>query len=289
MDQPISVNFFFSRVCNYSCKFCFHYNNTNFHLKPEEVKKGLRALREAGMKKITFSGGEPFMYPTHLHNQIKYCKIDLGLESVNIVSNGSLISEERIAENEKFIDMLTISCDSFNRDSNILIGRGKGNQVKLLENSWGLCNKYNVVFKINTVVNRYNYQEKMVDQIIKLNPFRWKCFQTLLIKGENIDPLNNSDVASWHINESEFEVFKNLNQGFNNTIFETNQTMRNSYYLVDEKMRFLDCSTGYKIPSRSILEVGVEEAMKQIYFDEEQFFKRKGIYEWSKEKTLCSN
>lgn len=35
------------------------------------------------------------------------------------------------------------------------------------------CRKYNVLFKINTVVNTYNWEEDMSDHIEKLNPIRY--------------------------------------------------------------------------------------------------------------------
>lgn len=48
-------------------------------------------------------------------------------------------------------------------------------------------------------------------------------------------------------------------------------------------MRFLDCTKGRKDPSKSILDVGVAEALKFSGFDEAMFFKRGGKYTWSKE------
>lgn len=49
-----------------------------------------------------------------------------------------------------------------------------------------------------------------------------------------------------------------------------------------KQMRFLDCTKGKKDPSKSILDVGVEEAMKFSGFDEVMFLKRGGRYVWSK-------
>ena len=52
------------------------------------------------MKKINFSGGEPFIHQggRFLGELVKYCKQDLELPSVTIVSNGSLITEEWFQE-----------------------------------------------------------------------------------------------------------------------------------------------------------------------------------------------
>ena len=48
-----------------------------------------------GMKKINFSGGEPFLPQRgrYVGELVRFCKQDLGLDSVTIVTNGSLVRE----------------------------------------------------------------------------------------------------------------------------------------------------------------------------------------------------
>lgn len=48
------------------------------------------------------------------------------------------------------------------------------------------------------------------------------------------------------------------------------------------QMRFLNCRNGRKEPSKSILDVGVEAAIKFSGFDEKMFLRRGGKYVWSK-------
>lgn len=36
--------------------------------------KGIKLLREAGVKKINFAGGEPFLFPKFLGALVQYCK-----------------------------------------------------------------------------------------------------------------------------------------------------------------------------------------------------------------------
>lgn len=45
---PTSVNYHFTRQCNYKCGFCFHTAKTSFVLPLEEAKRGLAMLKEAG-------------------------------------------------------------------------------------------------------------------------------------------------------------------------------------------------------------------------------------------------
>ncbi len=123
--NPISVNFHFTRKCNYECGFCFHTSKTSYLAPLESAKVGLRKLAEAGMKKMNFSGGEPFLYASHLGEMCKFCKEGLGLESVSIVSNGSKIRREFFELYGKYVDILAISVDSFDESTNEKIGRGK--------------------------------------------------------------------------------------------------------------------------------------------------------------------
>ena len=45
---PTTVNYHFTRQCNYKCGFCFHTAKTSFVLPLEEAKRGLLMLKEAG-------------------------------------------------------------------------------------------------------------------------------------------------------------------------------------------------------------------------------------------------
>lgn len=46
--RPESVNYHFTRQCNYQCGFCFHTAKTSFVLPLDDAKRGLMLLKEAG-------------------------------------------------------------------------------------------------------------------------------------------------------------------------------------------------------------------------------------------------
>ena len=48
LPKPISVNYHFTRRCNYECGFCFHTAKTSYMLSLHDAKNGLRMLRDAG-------------------------------------------------------------------------------------------------------------------------------------------------------------------------------------------------------------------------------------------------
>lgn len=62
---PKSVNYHFTRVCNYSCGFCFHTAKTSYMLNLEDAKIGMRMLKNAGEFLKTFHS-LPELFP-HSH------------------------------------------------------------------------------------------------------------------------------------------------------------------------------------------------------------------------------
>ncbi|XP_053374426.1 radical S-adenosyl methionine domain-containing protein 2-like isoform X2 [Mercenaria mercenaria] len=240
----------------------------------------------SGMEKINFSGGEPFIVKrgTMVGEMVRFCKQTLQLPSVSVVSNGSLISENWFKKYGEYLDILAVSCDSFDPDTNEKIGRQQGqkNHLDSLLRVRRLCMEYKVAFKLNTVVNTYNKHEDMTDCILQLDPCRWKVFQCLLIDGENAgqDALRNAE--TFVINDEEFDKFLDMHKSVKCLVPESNEKMQNSYLILDEYMRFLDCTQGSKQPSRSLLDVGVDNALMFSGFDERMFLKRGGKYVWSK-------
>lgn len=283
---PTSVNYHFTRKCNYKCGFCFHTAKTSFVLPLEEAKRGLRLLKDAGMEKINFSGGEPFLQDRgeFLGQMVQFCKQELRLPSVSVVSNGSMIKENWFKKYGDYLDILAISCDSFDEDTNRLIGRtqGRKSHVENLYKIRGWCQQYRVAFKINSVINTFNMDEDMTQQITQLSPVRWKVFQCLLIDGENAGESALREAQTFVISEQDFQNFLQRHSSVSCLVPESNEKMRNSYLILDEYMRFLDCRGGGKEPSRSILDVGVNQAILFSGFDEKMFLKRGGKYLWSK-------
>ncbi|KAJ4045797.1 hypothetical protein NW761_007815 [Fusarium oxysporum] len=188
-NVPVSVNYFTSRKCNYTCGFCFHTDTSSYVLPVDKAKHSLRLLKEAGMRKLNITGGEPVLYPRILTELFQFVKEELGLESISIVSNGSKITEKLMRESCQWLGILPISCDSFNPETNKKIGRGDdgGNLIRLFRiGHW--CRDYGTKFKLNTVVNIHNWNKVMPAEIERLTPFRWKVVQCLLVAGETRGP-----------------------------------------------------------------------------------------------------
>eukprot|EP00798_Chlamydomonas_sp_ICE-L_P020534 gene20534-27324_t len=419
----LSVNYFISRTCNYACKFCFHTAKTSDMLQLEEAMRGLTLLYEAGTRKVNFAGGEPFLHPNFLGRLCKHSH-ELGM-NVSIITNGSLTTKEWMDEFGPYVDIMGVSVDSFNEETNRRIGRGNGTHVT---NVWllkYLCDERGIKFKLNTVVNIHNWEEDMNEHIQALGPSRWKVFQVLLLADENTGDVNSlqnatalavsaqqtpphplppcasctshlaegeitgdvnslgvakalrvtaqqtpthtlwkvfqvlllagentgdanslrdattltvtpqqtpthtlpscasctpqvegvrsppsgrwkvfqvlllagentgdanslRDATALTVTAQQFQEFLQRHSGQRSLVPEDNSEMQNSYLLLDEQMRFLDCSNGSKEPSESILEVGVDQALSKSGFDMETFLKRGGVYEISASATPIS-
>lgn len=65
-------------------------------------------------------------------------------------------------------------------------------------------------FKINSVINRFNYEEDMTGHLRELKPFRWKVFQVLLIENEN----GSAYYSNLNISSSEISAVSEMPANF---------------------------------------------------------------------------
>lgn len=286
----VSVNYHFTRKCNKTCKFCFHTEKSSHVATEEEMKHRLQLLKEAGMRKINFAGGEPFLYPKKLGWLCQYCKDVLGLESVSIITNGTKVTKGWLDKYGMFVDVMGVSCDSFDETTNELIGRGTGESVTQLFRIRDWCRELKIKFKLNTVVCKLNWQEDMVATIQELQPFRWKCFRVLFVEDENDASTTDTalvkrkrDARGLLITTEQWRYFCEKHQHLDAFVPKSNDFMASSYLILDEYMCFLDKGKGKEKQSKSILEVSVARALEEVHFDRAAFIERGGEYNWSKE------
>ncbi|KAF9221183.1 hypothetical protein BS17DRAFT_768930 [Gyrodon lividus] len=106
----------FNRVCNYACHFYFHTQTNTFLLTLDEAKRALRLLACTGMQKLNISGGEPFLQPRYIGEVFKYCDEELGIDSCSI---------KWLDTYGQYLDVLSISRDSFDPETNIKQGHAE--------------------------------------------------------------------------------------------------------------------------------------------------------------------
>ncbi len=268
------------------CKFCFagfkDVKNSILpkgHLPKNQALQVIEQLASIGFKKITFAGGEPTLCPwlSDLFAIAKQC----GLTTM-LVTNGSKLDEKFLHDNQNHLDWIAISIDSLNLDTNKEIGRvsvGKTRNQSL--NYFEIAaqiKKYGYGYKVNTVVNRCNFNENLSEFILQTMPQRWKIFQVLPIIGQN-----DNHIDDFIISSNQFQQFINNHLFLQNqlkVVIESNELMKGSYAMVDPAGRFYDNTAGTYNYSQPILEVGAHNAIKQVNYNFDKFTQREGLYDW---------
>ena len=198
-----------------------------------------------------------------------------------LVTNGSKISAEYLAQFVGILDWVTVSIDSMNAVTNKESGRA-GTGRLFTENEYTkmcrLIKEQGFRLKINTVVHKLNYKEIITPFISKARPERWKVFKVLPIIGQN-----TSTIGGLEINEEEFQYFIKHNSDLSlgiKMVVEDNNVMTNSYLMIDPAGRFFDNTKGYYVYSEHLHKIGIDKALSQINYDYDKFVLRNGFYNW---------
>jgi radical S-adenosyl methionine domain-containing protein 2 len=285
-----TINFHLTKSCNFNCKYCFAKFNDiqgNGLSKSEQIEL-IRQLAESGkFRKINFAGGEPTLVP-HIAELIQYAK-SIGFET-SIVTNGSRIDFEWVKNISPYLDILAVSVDSINSETNIKIGsnqKGNGLSVNDLKNIATACHCFGIELKINTVVSKFNVYETLTDFINEIKPFRWKILQATKITGQNDEGFEQIEIST-----NDFSYFCSRNKtnilSEINVVTENNEMIKGSYIMIDCLGRFFDDSRNCHSYSNSIIEHGVEMALSQINVDSQKFIARNGNYTTIKNDNLCT-
>ncbi len=277
--KPESVNWYVTSICNYKCDFCFFTDRgfrasldkpSPLHLTKEQSMKILTMLFEAGTKKITFAGGEPTTY--HLLPELIERAKRLGMTTM-LVTNGTGLTDSFLDSVTGYLDAVKFSIDSPSNHTEYRMGRGYGHHVDEALMAAERVEKKGMIIMLNTVVSRLNLDEDMTPIVRKLRPVRWKVFQIL--------PAMDMNAANWDklkITGEEFQSFIERHSKLM-PIVEDNETMADSYVIIDPIGRFMQDSGKRHVYSTPILEVGVMPALAQVGWNYLMFLKRGGRYE----------
>lgn len=268
-----TASFHIVKPCNMGCKFCyatFQDKKITNQLSLSDTKTILLKLKQAGLQKITFAGGEPMLYK-NLDSAIIYAK-SIGLVT-SIITNGSFITLQWLEKMKEHLDWIGLSVDSLNPSTNEKIGRvtKTGPSIDYFE----LVDNINALgykLKINTVVNSHNQQETLTDFITYARTVRWKVFDTLRVKGQN-----DKDFAS--IKSTDYEGFLKRNH-HPSMVAESNDLMTGSYLLINPKGEFYENWGNDNRTSGSLVTHTVKYCLSQITLNRAKFESRGGIYNW---------
>ena len=286
VSAPIvpTVNYHLWQPCNMKCGNCFAtFEDTPAALKTRSLPRDrsmqlVRLLCAAGFRKINFAGGEPTLCPW-ISDAIRLSK-SLGL-ATSIVTNGSRASAEWLDDLDGSLDILALSVDSVDADTQIRIGRTVAGKPMSEGEYLAVCDRVRergIRLKVNTVVSQFNADEDFQPFIRAARPERWKIFQTLPVSGQN-----DARIAEFAVSDGVFQRYVERNAAVAKrgvkVVPESNALMTGSYAMVDPLGRFYDNVRGTHTYSAPILSVGAEKALSKTSISPERFAERGGDYE----------
>lgn len=290
--RQIVINWHLTEACNYKCDFCYakwvkaqareliHDKESTQSMLVQLFdyfgsQSNVLALNEETpweSVRLNFAGGEPLLYRKETLVAVNFAR-DLGFD-VSMITNGSFLDRPLLAELAPKLSLLGISLDSAHEDVNLAIGRadkrtGQTLGIETMENLFRFAREFNPALrlKINTVVNKLNWQEDMTDAIQRLMPDKWKVLQML--------PIQNSNLS---IRDFQFQEFVDRHGWLNEMMsVENNESMTESYIMIDPVGRFYQnapSGQGQYRYSRPILQVGVREAFSEMSWSMSKFLSR---------------
>lgn len=144
-------------ACNLNCRFCARPQNG--FMRRETAQTILRELREHGLQKVHFSGGELLLHPDI--RDILADATHLGLQ-VNLSTNGTLIDRETARQLARLrIHAVSVSLDGAQAKTHDRLRRQKGAFKSALNGIANLLRyrkKYPRI-RVNTVITQENFSE----------------------------------------------------------------------------------------------------------------------------------
>ena len=192
MEKEICWNI--TARCNQNCKYCHRFLNIK-DLPYEQNLSILNNLKKSGITSITWTGGEALLF-TGIDDLLK-CSYNKGIKN-KIITNGKLLTKERIDKIYKYLDSITLSIDSVDDNINDSLGRGKNHfqEIKdILE--YIKEKKYDIKIRINSVVCKNNLSNfnKLIDFLNSYNIYSWRIFKFMPLREKAIINKESFDIS----------------------------------------------------------------------------------------------
>lgn len=93
--KPWAAHLYVTEQCNLDFHYCNDFNNSIPHPAVTDLKKWMDHIRELGVARIGFQGGEPLKHPD-IVELVRYAK-SLGFCNVSMSTNGFLLNRQLLA------------------------------------------------------------------------------------------------------------------------------------------------------------------------------------------------
>ena len=180
--------------CNENCVYCFRSLSSINNFTLEEHLQILDKIISFGTEQITWSGGEALLVP-HATELIKYAKAK-GIYN-KITTNGKLLTPEKIEELKPYVDLVALSIDSLQDETNIALGRGIEHKKTVMHRINTLIEK-GIKVDVNTVVMRQNLADlDEMGAFFKENPLsgKWKLMTFFPVREKALQNKDRLEIA----------------------------------------------------------------------------------------------
>jgi len=261
------INLHLLEKCNYRCKHCFARFDTQKLLSVQDWKRIIDNITEKNnVSRFNLAGGEPLLYHG-LDEVIEY--IDTKNIQVSLITNGYLLSEERIRKLRGRVSMVGISIDALHAELLQEMGRcTKRQEILSMNRCINLCKSIkenDIQLKINTVVTKLNLYENMGDFIQTVCPDRWKILRMKRFSSGNID---NSGLE---ITEYEFAKFCSM---YSSIPHIEEPCLESAYIMVDSKGWLVNNNNENYQPVANLLQEKFTKGFNAIHLDEKLYESR---------------
>jgi len=181
--------------CNYSCKFCYRYQEGNNEVSLSDARNILDQLVLLGISKITFTG-EPLLV-SWIFDAVEYAK-SLGMYTT-IMTNGSRLDLDRIPDLVNLLDRLSLPVDGSTEDINIKMTRPRGHLNGVRRIAERLLT-VPIRLRITTVVTSINWADVSSTACLVrgLGASEWKLYQFRPNRGEALVHQRDFEIEDGH-------------------------------------------------------------------------------------------
>lgn len=151
--------------CNLRCLYCMPAGGLdwlprNHLLTFEEIERALRIFSSLGVKKLRFTGGEPFLRKDFMQLLERTVEMNL-FESISITTNGTLTAPHVPRLKELGIAGVNLSLDTI--DEQRFEAMTRRDDFKSVMNTYHLLLEQNIPVKINAIIMEGRNEKDMID------------------------------------------------------------------------------------------------------------------------------
>jgi radical S-adenosyl methionine domain-containing protein 2 len=269
------INFHLTEHCNYRCSYCYAKFDNQYELKLEGWKKAVDKICEYFKRnkivngRINLAGGEPLLL-NFLDDLINYIYLN-GIK-ISIITNASLLTKNKVDTWIGKMDMLGVSVDSLDYQTNFNIGRIMGSKVldlKRLIDVLNYAKEQGMKLKVNTVVSNYNLDQDIMPLYEKVSFDRIKLMQVRIQNNCN-EKAKPDEITS----EQFMNYTKKITSLNKNIVIEPEHDLESSYIIIDPHGNLVSNQNNYHQKVGSIFDESLEQLIAKAGINYETFSKR---------------